>query len=267
MSFPVYKDMNASVRDALEEGFPSDHSLTVNASTHGVALNTTTTLCCGASCLPAKMSASWAHPSGFKVDSLEFSSCDDVTVSTSLSGAVPGADFSYAGDLGSKSHVLGAVFKHKLATVAADVDVSGFSTINASAVTGGKGVTAGGSVALSGGFDLKNFSFGVGWSNDTISAGLQANDQMTTFNHTVQVKLRPNLTLSALVDYTPKADSPMGATVGAEFCCGKVKVNHAGDINAAFKHQLDPNFTVVAAAGANVKDLKSIAFGVTATVG
>lgn len=269
MSLPVFKDFDKATRDIFGDDFDTKNTLKVKSAAPGDVTLTTNTDC---SAFTSKVSAKWAHASGFSVDKLEFAGKDQVKLETSLTGLAPGMKLDFKG-ASAGSGVLGMTYKHKLATFATDVDVAGFSALNASVVGGSKSIQAGASVncALSK-FEVKDFAVALGYApNSDLYAGVVANKKLSEFNAAVHYAVKPNLTIGALCDVVPKASSPK-FNIATSYVCNpnttvKVKVNSDGLINASVKQQLPKKFSVVAAAQFDTRNTSSINFGVTAALG
>ena len=226
----------------------------------------------GTAVFPSKVNLKWAHHSGFSIDKLEVSSCEKVNIETSLTGVAEGLKFDFKGNDSSLGTV-GAVFKHKLATVATELDISGFSFLKASAIGGSNGVSAGAAAtfALGNKFAVSDYSAALGWKNDSVFVGLKANNKLADFNTFVQYQAKPNLGVNAQIDVTPKA-SAHNVTVGVSYkCCEnistKAKFSSNGLINASLKKNFPNKLSVVGAVGVDVHKLEAYNFGVTATLG
>lgn len=284
MSFPTYKDFDKSTSDALNDDFDTKFSLKVKAAAPaGVSLTTTTDLVCGASAFPTKLSAKWAHASGFSVDKLEMSGCGSCKLETSLDqlSFAPGLKLEFKGVCAPGSTgSLGLIYKHALATgtLASDVDAGGPSTLRASVLGGAGGITAGGSVQLGlggkgqGKPDLQDFSAALGWAPRAgIFAGLQANKKASEFRAALQYQLRPDLTVSALADFMPASSAHLVSSVVSYRCCPstslKIKVGSAGSLAASVKHDLPSALSLVGAASVDLKNPQAFALGLTATLG
>jgi len=274
MSLSVYKDLDKSTRDIFSDDFDTKYSLKVKSEAPaGVAVTTTTDCNCGSNAFTSKVSLKWAHEtSGFVVDKLEIAGRDKVKLETSLSNLAPGLKLEFKGSCAS-SGVLGAIYKHQLATIATDLDIASFSAANVSVLGGANGILAGASANLAlAKFEVKDFSAALAYKpNASIFAGVVANKKFTEFNAALQYQVKPNLTLAALVDVVPKSSSHK-INFAANFnCCPntsvKVKVNNDGFINASVKHQLPKKLTVVGAAEFDTRNTSTINFGVTATLG
>jgi hypothetical protein len=236
-------------------------------------LTTTTEYSSAASVLPTKVNLKWNHESGFAVDKFEIASADKITLETSLTGVAPGLKLEFKGQ-DAATGTLGAIYKHKFATVSSEFDIAGFSTFKAAALGGSNGVSVGASADfnLADKFDVKDFSAAVAYSNNNnLFAGVKANKKFTEFNTSLCYKVKPNLNVAALVDIVPKKSSHK-FNVGVWYkCCPettvKVKVDNDGWIRTSVKHELPKRLTLVGAAEVDVRNVSQFNFGVTATLG
>jgi len=272
MSFVEYKDFDKVPRDALKDDFDTKFALKVKAEAPaGVLVTANTEYNAGAAVFPGKLNFKWAHDK-FSIDKLEISSCDKITLESSLAVA-PGLSLELKG-VDKCAGTLGAVYKHQYATIASDLDIAGFSTLKASVLGGAHGVVGGGSANFTLGdkFDVKDFSAALGCAPcDGVFAGVKASNKFSELNGSVQCKIKPNISASALVDFVPKT-SEYKVNIGVAYKCNantalKVKVNNLGVVNMSVKQQLPSKLSVVGAAAVDVKKLDTFAFGVTATLG
>lgn len=275
MSFPEYKDFDSSARDAHTEGYDTDYSLKVNSQGPcGLGLSTTTNYGPGVSVFPSTLSVAWKHKSGFAVDNLEIAGCNDIKVETSLKNLAPGLLIKYAGDK-SGAGAVGAVYSHNLATVSADFDIASCSGLNVSALGGAKGFTAGASAGFGVGskFEVRDYSAALGYApKEGVFAGIQANNKLSEFNASLLYQIQPSISVSALVDYVPKAtEGPVKVSVGtcadAAGCQVKLKANNDGLLNASVQRAFPKNLSLTAAAGVDAKNMQNYNFGLTATLG
>lgn len=273
MSMPLYKDLDKCTRDIFSDDFDTKCSLKVKSEAPaGVALTTTTDCPCGGP-MTSKVSAKWAHPSGFSVDKLEMAGCDKVKLETSLTGLAPGLKLEFKGACSGAGN-LGVIYKHAAATVAADLDIAGFSGGSASVLGGAQGILAGASAnfAFGGKFDVTDFSVGIGYKPSCcVYAGVVANKKASEFNSALHYKVNKALSVAALVDVVPK-DSTHRFNLATTYACTdtttvKVKVNNDGVINASVKTKLPKALTVVGAAAFDTRNTSSFNAGVTATLG
>ncbi len=229
----------------------------------------------GTSAFPAKLSASWAHASGFSIDKLETDS-GNLSLEASVSNLSPGLKFIFAGDrAGSKN--LGLVYQHKLATLSTDVDVANWNNANISFLGGSNGFLVGGAtnLALGGKFELKNYSAALGWTpKENVFVGVQANNKFADFNGSIAYRVQPKLSISALIDFAPKATSDaLKVSISSIWdCCDnhniKLKVNNDGLLNiAATRVFPKEKFTVTGAAAVDTSNPSGYKVGFTATLG
>jgi len=302
MALPLFKDLTKSVKDLFSKDFETtSSSLEVKSEAPSGVMVTTTTKCecpkadagsCGAakSCcdanLTGKVNLKWARPVGFSVDKLEFSGCKNVELETSLTGLAPGVKLEFKKACG-KHTTIGAVYKHQLATAAADVDIEHNKT-NASVVGGSNGVLVGAALEVShagGKFDLSDYSVALACNRPAgLFAGVSANRKFNLFNSAFQYEVNPALTVAALADYVPndatftlkEGDKKPKTKVqlAATYACNpntdvKVKVDNEGVVHASVKQRLPNKLTVVGAVTIKTSEIKSLnyGFGVAATLG
>jgi len=273
MSFSLFKDFDKCAKDLINDDFDTKTSLKVKSEgPSNVSLTTTTDYNPGASVLPTKVNFKWAHESGFAVDKLEIASCEKVTLETSLVGVAPGLKLEFKG-VDNSSGTLGLVYKHKLATIASDLDIVGFSSTKASVLGGANGVLAGASADFDiNKCDIKDYAAGIAYSPCCgVFAGLKATKKFTEFNSSIHYKVNPKLSVAAMVDYVPKK-STHGFKIGAAYkCCPetsvKVKVDNDLVVKASVKQELPKKLVVVGAAEVDVRNPGKLNFGVTATLG
>jgi len=272
MPFVEYKDFDKVPRDALKDDFDTKFALKVKSQApYGVSVTSTTEYSPGTAAFPGKVNLKWAHDK-FSVDKLEVSSCDKITLESSLALA-PGLNLEFKG-VDKSAGTLGAVYKHQYATIASDLDIAAFSTLKASVLGGAHGVVGGASAnfALGNKFEVRDYSAALGYTPcEGVFAGVKATNKLSEFNGALQCKIKPNLAASALVDFVPKT-SEVKATVGVAYRCNekthlKLKLNNLGAVSVSVKQQFPNSLSVVGAAGVDVKKLESYSFGVTATLG
>lgn len=277
MSFEEYCDFDKSTRDLFSQDFDTTVSLQVKAEApKGVLVTSTTEYCPGAAIFPSKLNLKWAHAdSGFSVDKCEISNSSTCSFGTSLSSIpyAPGLKLKFKGqDCSSGS--LGAVYKHKLATVSSDLDIAGFSSVNVAVLGGAGGVSAGASAsfALGNRFEARDFGGALGYSpKEGVFVGVKSSNKFNELKGSVQFQVQPKIALAAIVDFTPKT-SAYSFDVGASYVCypgttTKVKVNNTGVIGASLKTELPNKLTLVAAAAVDVKMPEKFTFGLNAILG
>jgi len=274
MSFAEYKDFEKSVKDAIKDDYDAKFTFkTKSEGPHDISVTTTTEYLPGTAVFPSKISAKWAHVSGFSLDKLEMSSCEKMTVETSLTGVVEGLKFDFKGT-DAATGTVGAVYKHKFATVSSELDISGFSFLKASVLGGSNGVLAGASASCSLGskFAATDYSAALGWKpTDAVFVGLKANNKFADLNSYFQCQVKPNIGVHGQLDFTPKTNAH-NVIFGVTYkCCDstsmKAKVSASGNINASVKKNFPNKLSVVGSVGVDVHKLDTAAFGVTATLG
>jgi len=274
MSFPLYKDVDKAPRDLIKDDFDTKFSLKVKSEApHGVSLTTTTDYNPAASVLPTKINLKWAHESGFAVDKFEIASADKIALETSLTGVAPGLKFEFKG-VDAATGTLGVIYKHQFATLSSELDIAGFSTFKTSVLGGSNGVSVGASADfnLSDKFDVKDFSAALAYTPCAgVFAGIKANKKFNEFNSAIAYRVKPNLSLAALIDIVPKKPSPK-FNIGASYKCQpettvKVKVDNDGVIRTSVKQDLPKKLTLVGAAEVDIRNISQFNFGVTATLG
>jgi len=274
-AFNQFKDFDKSVKDALTDDFESKFTLKVHAEApKGVKITTTTECSAGSSAFPTKVALKYEHD-GFAVDKLELSSCQKPILETSFSKVphAPGLKFTFKG-VDSTTGTLGAVYKHQYATIAADLDVVNFTTLNTSVLGGSHGFLVGGgaSFTLGNNFEVKEFGGGVGYvPKEGVFVGVRSGNKCTDVKGSLQYQVQPGLVASALVDYFPKT-STHSATAGVSYqCCPstttKVRVTDAGITSVSVKRDFGNKFTCNANATVDLKQLDAYVFGVSATLG
>jgi len=275
MSFPEYKDFDKIARDLHSDGYDIEYSLKLNSQgPFGVSVSTSTEYGPGVSVFPTRLSTAWEHSSGFAINKLEIGSSHDVKLETSLKNVAPGLLLRFAGEkIGTG--ILGAVYSHKVATINADIDLTSCSAVSIAALGGSQGFTAGASAGFGfgGKFEVLDFSTALGYTpKDGVFAGVQAKAKLSEFNASVLYTVRPNVAVTALVDFVPKVvDAPVKVSLGTSAlvagCQVKVKASNDGLINASVQREFPKNLVINAAAAVNARDLRSYSFGVTATLG
>merc|ERR1719390_78888 len=100
MSFPTFKDFNKNVTDIFNDDFDYKYGLKVKTNAPrgvGVTVSTDYSPKGGKTSLLGKISAKWAHESGFAIDKVEMKSDGSLSTETSLSGVAPGLKFEFKG--------------------------------------------------------------------------------------------------------------------------------------------------------------------------
>jgi len=276
MSIPLYKDFNKNALDILDEDYDFKYFLKVKSKApNGVTLTTTTDLNCGAGkcSVGGKVSAKWAHESGFTLDKLEVKNNGSVVVETSLNGVAPGLKFEFKGDDSNKGD-LGAVYKTQQYTAAAEVDVAEFSSAKASVLAGSGPYNGGASASVSLGDKVDVKSFDVAASYAVASqyfAGLSVTNNFSKYAFSFAYFGGSNYTLAGVFGFTPEK-SATSLTLGGIYKCNpktnvKAKINSEGTVALSVKQFLASDASVTAAVEVPTKDFSSYKFGLTASLG
>jgi hypothetical protein len=220
--------------------------------------------------LVPKVAVKWAHASGFTLEKFESTVDAKFALETSLTGAAPGLKLEFKGNDAEKADLL-FTYKHDLATVTGEFDISGFSAAKLSVSAGTGAVAVGGSADVKiskAAVESTTFNLGLGYTVPKIFAGLRAEKNFSNYAALVSYNVKDDLTVVAKVTHSAKET---GATVGAVHKCNpdttlKAKVTSGGVFSASVKQAFDKKFTVTGSAEipSNLNNLK---FGVNATLG
>lgn len=286
MSFSIFEEFDKSTTDIFSDDFDSKYSLKIkSAGPCGLTLTTNTTAWAPAKkgkdgkpaekppALTTKVSAKWAHKSGFTLDKLELDSAGALTTETSLTSAAPGLKLEFKGNDTNKGD-LSFTYNHSLATVTGKIDALNLQSAGASINAGTGPLTAGASADLT--LDRlavksSTFGLGVGYTlNKTLFAGLRVNNNLTEYKGLVQYAAAPNLTLAGTVS-TGGKDGTLGV-VGTVYKCNpdttiKVKASSNAVINASVKQAFPNKLNIIGTAEVPAKDLSSYKVGVNITLG
>jgi len=276
MSFPVFKDLSKTPTEIIKDDYDLSYSIKVKAKApRGVTLTQTTEANFGGgkSSLGGKVSAKWAHPSGFSLDKFEVKSSGNVVVETSLADLSPGLKLEFKGDDANKGD-LGAVFKNQKLTATAELDIAQFSGVSGSVVTGSGPYTGGVSAALSLGdkFELKSLDlFGSYSVPKNLFAGLLVSNHFSKYSVSLAYLAGKNYTVSGLVDYASEK-AVTNVSVGGAYKCNpdtslKAKFNSNGTLSFSVKQLLSDDCSVTAVAEVPSKDLSAFKLGLTASLG
>ena len=194
-----------------------------------------------------------------------------LTTETSLVNALPGLKLEFKGNDSDKGD-LSFLYKHKFATLTAEVDALNFSKANASLCGGHGPFTAG----VSGDF---KFPKGASAACDTVTVGASytipkslfatiSSKNFSDYTGLMEYAAAPNVTLAGMVKYNPKATC---GSIAAVYRCNpattiKVKAGTSGTIYASVKQQMEKKFAVVGSAEIP-STLSAFQFGVNATLG
>ena len=177
-----------------------------------------------------------------------------------MANVAPGLTFNFKGVNTSDAN-LSAVYEHKIATITSELDIAGFSQLNTSVLGGSHGVQAGAALSMGLGSkcEVNDYSAAIGYKpeNDKFFVGVKANNKFADLNTALMYNVKPDLSVSALVDFTPKTGAhSFNVGLGYQFCSGygmKLKASNTGTVSASVKKQLPNKLTVVGAAGVDVR--------------
>lgn len=278
MSFPIFKDLDKSVGDLIADDFDCKYTLKIKTVAPRDTVLTTTVAYDPSkeTKLSTKLSAKFAHPTGFTLEKLEMANDGSVTTETSLVNTTPGLKFEFKGN-DSESNSKGDlsfIYKHKVATLTGEIDAMSFSKVNGSVSAGYGSFLAGANADLKiANSSISSSTFAVGASYEipkSLFASVLASKNLSEFSGMCRYSATPLVTMAANVRYSTKVNAPTGVLAGIYKCNDtttmKVKVSSEGVANLSVKQILDKKFVVVGSA-ALPSSLKSVAFGVNATLG
>jgi hypothetical protein len=272
MSHPVFKDFDKSVTDLMNDDFDSKFTLKVkSAGPFNTTLTTNTQFDPKSNKLVPKLTAKWAHNSGFTLDKLEISSDCKTSIETSLNNPFPGVKAEFKGNECEKAE-LSATYVHSLATITGEVDINNFSSFKTS-VNGGQGpFTLGASADIKiakSSVDSTTFAVGGGYTQPKVLfVGLRANKNCTDFSALFSYVVNKDATIAGIVNHGAKGPC---ATLATVYKCNpdtviKVKANTCGIFSASVKQAFEKKFSVVGSAEV-ASDFNAVKFGVNATLG
>lgn len=152
------------------------------------------------------------------------------------------------------------------ATITGEVDVVKFSFAKASILSKFGPVVVGGDshIENKNGFQLKNFSFGAGYSlPKALFVGVRVCDKISDLGASFLYTVNKDVTVAGTISYPAKS-----LALGSAYKCNpntalKFKIATDGKIAASAKQTLDSSTTVAAAVGLDVTKLGDYKFGVT----
>jgi hypothetical protein len=275
MSLPVFADLDKSVQDLFKDDFDLKYALKVKAAAPyrvNVTQNTDFTSKGGKTSLNGKVSAKWAHESGFTLDKLEIKNDGSLVTESSLSKVYPGLKLEFKGDDSFKGD-LGATYKCSAATVTSVVDLVEFSSVKASALGHVGPARAGGAIELKTGdkAEIKTMDVGLSYSLDDAFFALKTSNKFANYNASVSYKIQNKYTLGGLFSFSPEKSTFSGSLACGWSCCPntniKVKGNCDGVVAASLKQSLSKTCTVTGATELDIHDPAAFKIGLTATLG
>jgi len=265
MAPPEFKDFNKVVSDLLDDDFDTKYSLKVKSKApQGVAITVTTDY--AKSALSGKLSAKWAHESGFAIEKLELNKSGNLTVETSLKGAIPNVKFDFKGNDSNKGDLL-ATYSNDVATIVGELDVAEFSGFNVSALAKQGPYSGGASVSVSLGdkVDVKNFDVAGSFKDNGVFAGLKISEKFANYTASVNYSKVPKVNFGGKFDFKPES-SAFSSLLVASYSCNpdtqiKVKASNEGALNFSVKQSLSPNFTVTSSLATSTKNFGDYQLG------
>lgn len=218
--------------------------------------------------LITKLSAKWAHPSGFTLEKLEVGSNGAVTTETSLIGVAPGLKFEFKGNDSNKGDLS---FKYSLpvATITGDLDALNFAKTSASVVAGLKDINAGVSASFNiAKTSLETVDAGIAYRIPTLlSAYIGSSKTFSQFTAMASYTASEEITVAGQADYAKS----FSGVLGVLYKCNpattlKLKASNSGVLSASVKQAIDKKCSVVGSAEIPA-DFSSVKFGVNATLG
>jgi len=275
MSIPLFKDFDKNVQDLLKDDFDTKFSLKVKtAAPYRVNITSTTDFNSkgGKTSLDGKVSAKWAHESGFTLDKLELKNDGSLVTESSMTGLYPGVKLEFKGDDSFKGD-LGVIYSCSAATVSAEVDLVEFSSVKASAFGRAGPVNLGAALELRTGdkAELKTIDVAASYAAHNAFVGLKTSNKFARYDSSVSYALNEKSTLAGLVSFTPEKSACNG-TFGATYkCCSeydlKVKANCDGILSASVKRTIGKGFSVVGSTQVDIHDPAAFRLGVVTTLG
>ena len=225
------------------------------------------------SAIDTTVSATWAHPSGFKLEKLEFTPADkaSLTTETSLTGLAKGLKLEFKGNDADKGD-LSFTYKVPQATLTGEMDFMNFKKFNIAAATGVDQITAGVKLDVTKGDKGLNTTTAASasYAMGNIFAGLEATNNFSKYGILASFAVDKSITAAMRADIGSKAPA---LQVGGVYKCNssttiKGKVNVMSKlIDLSVKQAMDKKFNVTASCQMADFSPKSMVFGLKATMG
>jgi hypothetical protein len=275
MSLPLFKDYDKHIQDFFNDDFDTKFALKIKAlAPYRVNVTQTTEFLskAGKTSLNGKVSAKWAHDSGFTLDKLEMKHDGSLVTESSLTGLYPGLKLEFKGDDSFKGD-LGAIYKCSSATAAAEVDLVEFSSVKASVLGATGPINIGACAELKTGdkAELRTLDVATSYSANNIFFGLKTGNKFADYTASVSYVPNSQYTVAGKTTFTPEKSNVNG-TIGLSFqCCPnssfKVKASSDGIVSGSIKQSCGKGFTVVGAAKLDIHDPLAFTLGITTTLG
>lgn len=274
---PKFGDILKSVEDIFKKDFssggaPVTFEMSADAP-NGVSVTSESTYDFK-SPLSTSVSCEWSHPSGFKLDKLEFNPSGDasrgsITTETSLTGLAKGLKVEFKGNDSDKGD-LSFVYTHPQAVFTGKVDANGFGAFEGTAAASFDDVTAGlkankmknKSVEVSAAASYK-----LGFNNAFVGANAESNFKKFKGLFSFAVDNKITAAAEATFDSAFK-----GAKLGAVYkCCPnttiKAKFDNKKTLDVSVKQAVDKSLTVTGWTQVGDFNFKGATFGLKAVLG
>lgn len=225
------------------------------------------------SSIDTTVSASWAHPSGFTLEKLEFTPADkaSLTTETSLSGLAKGLKLEFKGNDADKGD-LSFTYKLPQATLTGEMDFMNFKKFNIAAASGMDQITAGikCDIAKSDKGMSTTTAASASYAMGNIFAGLEATNNFSKYGILASFTVDKSITAAVRADIGSKG--PAVQVGGVYKCCpgttmkGKVNIMSKA-LDLSVKQAMDKKFNVTASCQMADFSPKSLVFGLKATMG
>jgi len=223
--------------------------------------------------LDAKLTAKYAHSSGFTVEKLEVSPKGKVATETSLVNSVPGLKLEFKGNDSDKGDLSFVYNVPKVATFTGEIDALAFQRAFVSVTAGASNCVGGGSVDIDiakSKIDTSKFALGAAYSLPTLFAGVKITNSLSKYSGIFSYVLNKELTFVGNVSYEKAAGISTvlaGVYKYNPTTVLKVKASSLGAINASVKQSFDPKFTIVSSVEIPSGFTSGYKFGINATLG
>lgn len=275
MALPLYKDLEKSQKDILEEDFDFKYVLKGKSSApYGFAGTSTTEYKKGS--LLGKLSLKGKYQNT-SFDKLELKPDGKAVYEMSYNvQEFPGLKLEFKGDETPNANFT-TTYQTKAFNTSAELDVVDFSYLKANAVSRFGPVTAGTATHLTlpsgkGKFEVKNLDVGVSIALPVnVVATVKSAKWFSEFTGVVAYEAAKNLSIASLFGFSP-SKYLTSLCIGGLYKCNpsttmKAKVTTNGVISASVKHSLDKTASAVATVEVDVANVSAYKTGFTVTLG
>jgi len=277
MSYATFEDIDKEVTDLFKDDFDSKYTLKIKSSSCCRSVITTNVelIVDPKLALKPKVTLKWPHTSGFTLEKLEFTNECKATVETSLVGVVPNLKLEFKGNDSDKAD-LSLKYTIPAATITAEFDVNNLTRAETS-VSAGHGDFVGG---LSAKFttskdDAKaapKVSVNVGAAynvKDHCFTAVRAKENFNAFGLVFSYTGLPKVILAGSVDHSAKKTLATALTSYKydDAHTIKAKANSEGVFSASIKRSCTESKFVVVGSVEVPSNLKTVKWGLNATIG